>query len=177
MKKGFTLIEMVVALAITSIMIMILTSLISSVSQNYNNQSEIVDVTETLAVLETRYEIIVRNTNNIINIIDVGDSTSGYDGCYYYDHSSEELRDGVTNKIVDGSPSFLSKNYKISSIKYSTVSGVGNAINISFYIQNNDSGSESMYQEIVLSTLNPNVDVFDSSTSSDQMLCVKYKNN
>jgi prepilin-type N-terminal cleavage/methylation domain-containing protein len=186
-KKGFTLIEVIVSMVITLIMIMIASSLVIDVIQTFNSQTAVVDARSTLSIIEARFENIVRSTNGKITIskVDVGSEINGYsltnyNACYFYNTSNgrmeeKNLSNPTISVAVEGLPKNLNVDYEISSIIFDKVSGVDNAMNIKFNVQPIGSTTETQYQELVLSTLNPNVPI-NKATGSDagnEMLCIK----
>jgi len=148
MKKAFTLIEMIIALAITSVMILLLTTLISSVSRN------------------VRGGVQIQSDDSI---------PEGYDGCYYYsiDDSILYYKSNEGVQKIDSSSTMLVSNYQVHSVELSSVSEAKNAIKISFYIKSKGESEANLYQTIILSTLDPNIDIQGDSGS---YLCVNESN-
>ena len=181
MKRGFTLIELIVGMSITVLMILLMTTIILRVSDNFYSESEVVEVRNTLGLIEARFETIVRSTNGGISIykIDDGYDTSGFDACYYYDSAEGRIEDISDGSPVEGFPRDLSRNYHISSLLFDKSSTTGNALKLSFYIQEDGSETETLYQDIVLSTLNPNINIVEASGIGDQgdLMCVNFSEN
>jgi prepilin-type N-terminal cleavage/methylation domain-containing protein len=179
MKKGFTLIEVILAMVITLIMVMVASTIIINVMQTFNSEAEVIDVRGDLSIIEARLEGIFRNENSDIIIYEDESVVPNSDFvCYYYNLSEELMKEVNNSNSTDaiGFKKALSNNYEISAIRFEKSTEIDNGIDLSFYIQlKGDSSTEQVYQDLTLSTLNPHIVVEMNGTNdnNNNMLCFK----
>mgnify|MGYP001050439862 CR=1 FL=1 len=179
MKKGFTLIEVILAMVITLVMIMVASTIIINVMQTFNSESEVIDVRGDLSIIEARLESILRDNNSDIIIYEDESFTPSSDYvCYYYDLSNETMQivENATSTDAVGFQKSLSNNYEISAIRFGKSSEIDNGIDLDFYIRpKGDSSTGTVYQSLTISTLNPhiNIAISGSNDNDNNMLCFK----
>lgn len=181
MKRGFTLIEVILAMVITLLMILVASDMIIDIIQTFNSEAEVITVRDTIAVMEGRMEGVFRDSIDDIIIYEDETSVPASGTCYFYNLADNRMKvftDGTGPSDAAGFPLGTGNQNEVSAIRfvdYETIdSTVTNAVHVEFYIQDKgDASTSRLYQEFTLSTLNPHINITTVGTSDNNvnMIC------
>lgn len=110
--KGFTLVEVIVTITVSSILFAIIASIIVSFSNSYKKTTRIRDQINEIETIENYVSLSIQMLNSKGNALYVFyDSNTGFTFINLDDENKEILKYNKTNKTISNSNSFLDLEY------------------------------------------------------------------